>query len=171
MGRDRSQQATPDLFSTASSGEPSPPAKQVLSTHEGRHVLPKDLPNAVKHLNDRELDLLITASLEEAKRRGRLLPSVQANTPDQSLRQRRSQMAKSSQRRQVEVSWHSGFRGGAHADIRRRQLITLLGGAGSVAARGAGAADGEGAARRLLTGPRRKRSRGRGSHCCFSAGT
>src|SRR3981189_3618577 len=78
MGRDRSQQATPDLFSTASSGEPSPPAKQVLSTHEGRHVLPKDLPNAVKHLNDRELDLLITASLEEAKRRGRLPPSVQA---------------------------------------------------------------------------------------------
>jgi len=40
--------------------------------------LPKDLPKAVKQLNDRELDLLIAASLEEAKRRGRLLPNVQA---------------------------------------------------------------------------------------------
>jgi len=104
MGRDRSQQATPDLFSTASSGEPSPPAKQVLSTHEGRHVLPKDLPNAVKHLNDRELDLLITASLEEAKRRGRLPPSVQANTPKDSARKLPSRMAKSSPRRRLEVA-------------------------------------------------------------------
>jgi hypothetical protein len=104
MGRDRSQQATPDLFLTASSGEPSPPAKQVLSTHEGRHVLPKDLPNAVKHLNDRELDLLITASLEEAKRRGRLPPSVQANTPKDSARKLPSRMAKSSPRRQLEVA-------------------------------------------------------------------
>ena len=82
MGRDRNQQATPDLFSTASSGEPSPPAKQVSSAQERRHVLPKDLPNAVKHLDDRELDLLITASLEEAKRRGRLLPSVECTLWD-----------------------------------------------------------------------------------------
>jgi hypothetical protein len=116
MGRDRNQQATPDLFSTASSGEASPPprAKQ-LSAQKRRHVLPNDLPNAVKHLDDRELDLLITASLEEAKRRGRLLPSVQANTPDQSLRQRRSQMAKSSQRRQVEVATVSLTRGQINA--------------------------------------------------------
>jgi len=40
-----------------------------------RHILPRDLPAAVKHLTD--LDLLIVASLEEAKRRGRSLPSVQ----------------------------------------------------------------------------------------------
>jgi hypothetical protein len=116
MGRDRNQQATPDLFSTASSGEPSPPprAKQ-SSAQKRRHVLPNDLPNAVKHLDDRELDLLITASLEEAKRRGRLLPSVQANTPDQSLRQRWSQMAKSPQRRQVEVAAVSLTRGQVNA--------------------------------------------------------
>jgi hypothetical protein len=60
MGRDRTQQGTPDLFSTASSGETSLPAtKQVSSAAEGRHVLPKDLTNAVKHLNDRDLDMLI----------------------------------------------------------------------------------------------------------------
>src|SRR5437899_558775 len=115
MGRDRTEQATPDLFLTASPGEPSPPAKQVSSAQERRHVLPKDLPNAVKHLDDRELDLLITASLEEAKRRARLLPSVQANTPDESARKQSSQMAKSSQRRQVEVATVSLTRGQVNA--------------------------------------------------------
>ena len=38
---------------------------------EGRHVLPKDLPNAVKHLSDEELDRLLVVTLAEAKRRGR----------------------------------------------------------------------------------------------------
>ena len=41
-----------------------------------RHVLPKDLRKAVKHLSDEELHLLHTATLEEMKRRGRLPPSV-----------------------------------------------------------------------------------------------
>ena len=110
MGRDRPQQATPDLFSTGSSGEPSPPSAQ-----EQRHVLPKDLPNAVKHLNDQELDLLIRASLEEAKRRGRLPPSVQANTTHESGQKRTSRMAKSPHRRQVEVATVSLTRGQVNA--------------------------------------------------------
>jgi len=77
--RDRTQQATLDLFSTAASGgDRSPsPTKQVTSEKDQRHILPRDLPAAVKHLTDRELDLLIVASLGEAKRRGRSLPSVQ----------------------------------------------------------------------------------------------
>jgi hypothetical protein len=114
MGRDRSQQATPDLFSTASSGEPSPPAKH-SSTQGRRHFLPKDLPNAVKHLNDRELDLLITASLEEAKRRGKLPPSVQANTPNESADKRSARLAKFSHRRQVELATVSLTRGQVNA--------------------------------------------------------
>jgi hypothetical protein len=114
MGRDRTPQTTPDLFLTASSGEPSPPAKQ-SSAQERRHVLPKDLPDAVKQLDDRELDLLITASLEEAKRRGRLLPSVQANKPDESARKRSSRMDKSSYRRQVEGATVSLTRGQVNA--------------------------------------------------------
>jgi hypothetical protein len=77
--------------------------------------LPKDLPNAVKHLDDRELDLLITASLEEAKRRGRLLLSVQANRPDESARKRSSRMDKSSYRRQLEVATVSLTRGQVNA--------------------------------------------------------
>jgi hypothetical protein len=71
MGRDRSRQAPPDLFSTASSGAPSPPAQQVSSAHEPRHVLPKDLPGSVKHLSDEELDRLLAVTLAEAERRGR----------------------------------------------------------------------------------------------------
>jgi hypothetical protein len=113
MGRDRTEQATLDLFSTASSGEPSPRAKQ-SSPQKRRHVLPNDLPNAVKHLDDRELDLLITASLEEAKRRG-ILPSVQANRPDESARKRSSRMAKSSYRRQLEGATVSLTRGQVNA--------------------------------------------------------
>ena len=114
MGRDRTPQTTPDLFLTASSGEPSPPAKQ-SSAQERRHVLPKDLPNAVKHLDDRELDLLITASLEEAKRRGRSLPNVQANIPDQSLRQRSPRTDRSSHGPHVEVATVSLTRGKINA--------------------------------------------------------
>jgi hypothetical protein len=52
----------------------SPATKQVSSAQKQRHALPKDLPNAVKHLGDQELHLLITACLEEAKRRGRFAP-------------------------------------------------------------------------------------------------
>jgi predicted DNA binding protein len=71
MGRDRTQQTTSDLFSTASFRETSSPAKQVSSAPERRHVLPRDLPSAVKHLDDEELDRLLAAALAEARRRGR----------------------------------------------------------------------------------------------------
>ena len=46
-----------------------------------RHVLPRDLSTAVKHLTDTELDLLIAASVEEAKRRGRLPASIKPSPP------------------------------------------------------------------------------------------
>src|SRR5262249_42460170 len=67
MARHRTQEATPDLFSAASSGETSP-ATKLLPLATERHVLPQNLPTAVKHLNDQELDLLISACLNEAKR-------------------------------------------------------------------------------------------------------
>jgi len=77
MGRDRTQQATSDLFSMAPSGGSSPPTKKVLPAQERQHLLPKDLPNALKHLNDGELDRLLTAAVAEAKRRDRSLPSAE----------------------------------------------------------------------------------------------
>jgi hypothetical protein len=68
MGRDRTHQATPDLFSTDMARDASPPPTRRVSATEAatdtalkRHVLPSDLPNAVKYLTDMELDLLITA--------------------------------------------------------------------------------------------------------------
>jgi hypothetical protein len=112
MGRDRNQQATADLFSTDTVRDASPPpTKQVLPAQKQRHVLPKDLPNAVKHLTDRELDLLIAASVEEAKRRGRLPPSVRANTPNESIPKRSS----SRDKRQAEVPTVSLTRGQVNA--------------------------------------------------------
>jgi hypothetical protein len=107
MGRDRTQQA-PDLFSTPSRGEAFP-SNQVSPAQEQRHVfLPKDLPNAVKHLNDQELDLLIAASLEEAKRRGRLRPSDQTT-------KRSSRRDKPSHEGQAEAATVSLTRGQVNA--------------------------------------------------------
>jgi hypothetical protein len=71
--------------------------------------LPNDLPNALRQLDDRELDQLITVSLEEAKRRGKLLP----NTPNLALGQQLSKMA--NQRQRVEVAPVSLTRGQVNA--------------------------------------------------------
>jgi hypothetical protein len=115
MGRDRGPQA-PDLFSTGSFRETfSPATKPVTSAPERRHVLPKDLPNAVKHLHDRELDLLIAVALEEAKRRGRAPPSDQTITPDASVPKRSSRTHKTSHPRQVEPATLSLKRGQINA--------------------------------------------------------
>jgi hypothetical protein len=111
MGRDRTQPATPDLFSTDTVRDASPPIKQLPSAQARRHVLLKDLRNAVKHLTDRELDLLITASVEEAKRRGRVPPSIQPNPPDASVPKRSS----SRDKRQAEVATVSLTRGQLNA--------------------------------------------------------
>lgn len=113
MGRDRTQQAIPDLFSTESSQEIfSPATKQVSPGREQPHILPKDLPNAIKYLNDQELDLLTAACLEEAKRRGRSPPRVQA---DESVPKRSSRTDKSFHGRQVEVATVSLTRGQVNA--------------------------------------------------------
>jgi predicted DNA-binding protein (UPF0251 family) len=117
MGRDRTHQATPDLFSTDMVRDASPPptrrvsATEAMDTASKRHVLPNDLPNAVKYLTDRELDLLITASVEEAKRRGRLLPSIQPNSTDESVRKQ----SPSKDQRQAEVAKVSLTRGQVNA--------------------------------------------------------
>jgi hypothetical protein len=61
--------ATPDLFSTASPQETvSRPPKPATSS---RHILPGDLPSAIKHLNDQELDQLQAAVTAEQQRRGK----------------------------------------------------------------------------------------------------
>jgi len=75
-----------------------------------RHVLPRDLPTAVKHLTDTELDLLIAASVEEAKRRGRLPPSVKSSPPVEPKRS-----SSSKDQRRAELTTISLTRGQVNA--------------------------------------------------------
>src|SRR5271170_2893953 len=74
----------PDLFSKALPREQStlsqnPPVASAISTATvSRHVLPNDLPAAIRHLDDRELDQLQAAVTAEQQRRGKKSP-----VPDQ----------------------------------------------------------------------------------------
>ena len=86
MGRDPIKNQTPDLFSTERLGGSSSdrPADVVTGRASRRTVLPKDLPRTIGYLEDRELDWLLRAATEEAKRRGRPMPMTEAsptNTP------------------------------------------------------------------------------------------
>ena len=84
MGRDLGQQTSPDLSTTEvrdASSPPSAPATEAPAEPAAqRHVLPKNLRKAVKHLSDGELELLHAATLEEMKRRGKLPPNVGADS-------------------------------------------------------------------------------------------
>jgi DNA-binding CsgD family transcriptional regulator len=110
MGRERSKQTLPDLFSTDAGRDTSPPTRPPTTEARAepapqRHVLPKNLRNAVKHLNDEELDLLHAATLEEIKRRGRLQPNVGADLAQTSRHAKRTPLKdKISQRRRVDVA-------------------------------------------------------------------
>ena len=91
----RTRPTTPDLFLPPSDREASSPsenphssshvvAKAVNNLAEPRHVLPKDLTKAVRHLSDGEVDSLHAAIAEEMKRRRRLPPSVSAGPTSSS---------------------------------------------------------------------------------------
>jgi hypothetical protein len=93
MDGDPTERTTPDLFSTGAvkRGSSAPPTKlpAAEATTEAvpqRHVLPKNLPNTIKHLSDGELDLLHAATLEEMKHRGRSPQGVETDL--QRLRHR-----------------------------------------------------------------------------------
>src|SRR5580704_7069950 len=65
---------------------PNPPPSSQVNTDAAaassrRHVLPKDLPAAIKQLDDQELDRLLAAVLADQKRRGRK-PAVSVETLD-----------------------------------------------------------------------------------------
>jgi hypothetical protein len=90
MPLSRTQQQTEDLFQAASAQESCrahTPARltsaqqsaAVVSGAEklsSRHVLPGDLSNALKQLDDGELDRLFAATSNELRSRGRLLTSA-----------------------------------------------------------------------------------------------
>jgi len=91
MGRDPADRTAPDAFPTATVKEASAPpkasapsklpaAEAATEAAPQRYILPKNLRNAVKHLSDGELDLMLAATVEEMRRRGRT-PSVETDLP------------------------------------------------------------------------------------------
>ena len=85
MARDPAEPTAPDLFTTATASA-SPAPKATTETAPPRHVLPKNLPNAIKHLSDGELDFLHAATLEELTRRGKTPQGIETDL--QTLRHR-----------------------------------------------------------------------------------
>jgi hypothetical protein len=81
MGRNGSQDRTPDLFSTGRlDGSPSNnPPETPPGRPSRRAALPKDLPRAIRYLEDEELDWLLRTTIHEAKRRGRPMPMAEAS--------------------------------------------------------------------------------------------
>jgi DNA-binding CsgD family transcriptional regulator len=126
MARELREQRSPDLFSTdairdASALPPTPSTTEATAEPDPqRHVLPKNLHAAVKHLSDGDLDLLHAATLEELKRRGRLPPGVEADSAQSSapLSPQNKQFpptGKISQRRRLEFVEASLTRGQLNA--------------------------------------------------------
>ena len=129
MGRHPAEQPIPDLFSTDTVRDASPPRpksstpKATPESAPQRHILPKNLRSAVKHLSDGELDLLHAATLEEMKRRGRLPPGVETDLrslghrlnvrPDLPLK--RTSARNQPQRRPVDIAEVSLTRGQLNA--------------------------------------------------------
>jgi len=82
MGSGRNTPMIPNLFSTEPPREqaaltPTPTIPPIEnSAASSRHILPGDLPAAIKHLNDQELDQLEAAVTAEQQLRGKKpLPS------------------------------------------------------------------------------------------------
>jgi predicted DNA-binding protein (UPF0251 family) len=74
MGSGPTRPIIPDLFSTRE--QPAPPTNPPIPATDSadsspRHVLPSDLPAAIKHLNDQELQQLLAAVTAEQQRRGK----------------------------------------------------------------------------------------------------
>jgi DNA invertase Pin-like site-specific DNA recombinase len=92
------------------------PMDEDVATPSPCHVLPKDLPNAVKHLDDEELDRLIAVALGEAKRRGR---SSATNKP--SAKRQPEAVAVSLTRGQVNAV-HAAFKAGIKPSLIARQF-------------------------------------------------
>jgi hypothetical protein len=84
MGKTRAQPSTHDLFSAASGREPSSPLlpdSPAAAAPLRRQILLNDLTNAIKHLEDKELDQLFSAVLAELKRRGKNRPHADESLP------------------------------------------------------------------------------------------
>lgn len=78
----------PDLFATPADERSAPlakppPSKTNLAAPSARYVLPKNLAETIRLLEDRELERLLTVALHEQKRRGMKLSQSGRNPPEQ----------------------------------------------------------------------------------------
>jgi hypothetical protein len=73
VGSNRNGPITPDLFAATSAQEPV--SRLPKPTTSLRHVLPSNLPSAIKHLSDQELDQLLAAVIAEQVQRGKKPPA------------------------------------------------------------------------------------------------
>ena len=79
----RDSTSEPDLFSAGKFAAASTgPSAAVHGWPSRRTALPKDLPKAIRYLEDQELDWLLRAAIHEAKRRGRPMPMAEARPTD-----------------------------------------------------------------------------------------
>lgn len=92
MGSGRNRSEKTDLFSTAARREPVSPLTPPPSTAESlaaptsRHVLPSDLPTAIRLLDDQELDQLFAAVIAERLQRGMKPPAPDKNPNKRSVK-------------------------------------------------------------------------------------
>ena len=81
MGSGQTRPMIPNLFSKVlprdqAASPTNPPIPTVdHAASSPRHVLPSDLPAAIKHLNDQELEQLLAAVTAEQQRRGKKPPT------------------------------------------------------------------------------------------------
>ena len=94
MSTRRPADTTPDLFSAhapAKAAEP-PTAPQERAAAQPRHFLPKDLAGALKQLDDREIDALLSAVTTEAERAGQTWNATVEAAPSGGLCQLRTSL-------------------------------------------------------------------------------
>src|SRR5438132_6874074 len=88
-----SPQQASDLFTAAADAKAvappetaglaaNPAVEKVGQPSAPRHLLPRDLPRALAWLDDGEIDALLAAVIEEAKRRDRVPSSLLAQRPE-----------------------------------------------------------------------------------------
>ena len=92
-------------------------AKEATEAASQRHILPKNLRHAISQLSDGELDELFEATFDEAKRRGRLSPSVRTEMPSSALRQPEltKRLPQTEKRQRVDIAEVSLTRGQVNA--------------------------------------------------------
>ena len=82
----------------------SPRSGAPVSAKQTRYALPSDLPASLRHLDDAQLDGLLRAVVEEARRRGRPLGGEQVPVPASGPKKPLSATGGSSKRRPMPLA-------------------------------------------------------------------